>query len=327
MRPCSRAGMGRTTSHTGTSLLDFCTTSACLRATCTWLFPVPRDQYMSRLVPTCQALQPFSLEPFLPCSPRPPALPILTVPALAPLVPPDKDVAKKHQDQQAQPDTQDSPEHVDGLLSCKAEGEEALQTQEAGRSDHARRGERRAVGLAYSPPAPDGPGLWRDCAQRGCCASGHNFCCLQSWRFVVLPQPLLSPGLLVSGTETGARHQKGVWATPCPWLKQEPTFPISRIPCSCARWELVRPQAAFSHAQHPSHCCCPPWWCLYPHSWSHAHSSGAKHLSGLHRTQQGLAMQFSCSFGSRSAGREGGQQSRAGAEETLAAVAHSWHVL
>lgn len=132
--------MGRTTSHTGTSLLDFCTTSACLRATCTWLFPVPRDQYMSRLVPTCQALQPFSLEPFLPCSPRPPALPILTVPALAPLVPPDKDVAKKHQDQQAQPDTQDSPEHVDGLLSCKAEGEEALQTQEAGRSDHARVG-------------------------------------------------------------------------------------------------------------------------------------------------------------------------------------------
>lgn len=144
---------------------------------------------------------------------------------------------------------------------------------------------------------------------------------------MILPRPLLSPGLLVSGTETGARHQKGVWATPCPWLKQEPTFPISRIPCSWARWELVRPQAAFSHAQHPSHCCCPPWLCLYPHSWSHAHSSGGKHLSGLHRTQQGLAMQFRCSFGSRSAGREGRQQSRAGAEETLAAVAHGWHIL
>lgn len=34
-------------------------------------------------------------------------------------------------------------------------------------------------------------------------------------------------------------------------------------------------------------------------------------------------MQFSCTFDSRSAGREGRQQSRAGAEETLAAVARS----
>lgn len=71
---------------------------------------------------------PFLLRPPCLAVARPSAPSVLTAPALALLVPPDEGVAKKHQDQQGQPDTQGNPEHVDGLLPCKAEGEGALQT-------------------------------------------------------------------------------------------------------------------------------------------------------------------------------------------------------
>lgn len=106
--------------------------SACLQLLpeprCTGVSPAPRDQQVSGVLPTSWALQPFSFEPSLPCCRLSPCPAILTVPALAPLVPLDEAVAKKYQNQQGQPDTQDNAEHVDGLLPCKAEGEGALQT-------------------------------------------------------------------------------------------------------------------------------------------------------------------------------------------------------
>lgn len=93
----------------------------------------PPDQKTSDMLPTSLLafFFIFSSPPAL--LPPSPALPVLTAPALAPAVPPDDGVAEKHQDQQGQPDTQDKPEPFGGLLPCKAEGKEVLQTNTSGR--------------------------------------------------------------------------------------------------------------------------------------------------------------------------------------------------
>lgn len=83
------------------------------------------------------------LHPLVPLSPV-----TLTAPGVAPLVPADEGVAKTRQDQQSQPDAQNNPDHLDGLLSWKAEGREALQTPLGG------------WGSRMSPAGDRTPGSW-----------------------------------------------------------------------------------------------------------------------------------------------------------------------
>lgn len=249
---------------------------------------------MSGMLPTSRS--PFLLSPPCPTAACPPALPVLTAPALAPLVPPDEGVAKKHQDQQGQPDTQDNPERIDGLLPWKAEGEGALQTNASGR-----------LGVLIIPGG--GTGLLRgwDRPPALCCpysTGGPRSTRLLSVvaRRVLRPQsPVLEPCDLGRTAATsavprraGKGAQRGAWATRCPQPKRGTA--VNRSPCQ--QDPLLFPLLALPGAHpHPRQLLAvpeahhivlgarswPPRHRLHPHSQSHAHSSGVKHPSALHR--------------------------------------------
>lgn len=139
---------------------------------------------------------------------------------------------------------------------------------------------------------------------------------------VAHPLPLLFPGELAGRMVTWEGSPEGSVGDPLPQpkqegngCKQEPTLPVSRIPCYSHSWppqELTQIPDSF-------------WLCLGPVTlcwggelatltmpvspllvpcmlfWGEAPFSAAQGAGD----QQGSAMQFSCDFGSKSAGRAG----------------------
>lgn len=168
--------------------------------------------------PTCGFWGPTRCAPHTP-GPAAPFL-VLTAPAPALLVAADEGVAKQHQDQQGQPQAQDEPEHTDGLLPCKPEGEGALQTPAGGWGLRASPGEHgAAVGLCHPSPrlrgSPRLSSLERgDTEQLASPRALHG-------DLLLPPHPLLP--------RAGKGAEGGVWVTRQDGRgrKQEPTLPGS----------------------------------------------------------------------------------------------------
>lgn len=217
--------------------------------------------------PTCGFWGPTRCAPHTP-GPAAPFL-VLTAPAPALLVAADEGVAKQHQDQQGQPQAQDEPEHTDGLLPCKPEGEGALQTPAGGWGLRASPGEHgAAVGLCHPSPRLRGsPRL---------SSLGHGDMEQLASPRALHGDLLLPPHPLLPRAGKGA--EGGVWVTRQDGeaVSRSPRSPAARLLLFRPRQDLTEPPSAF--------------WPQKPALWgrhrgaspprSHPRCSGEKPLSG-----------------------------------------------